>query len=183
MFPVSSLLPVAISTATTVASHLADTASRGISFARILAEDPSPGAVDSAGKTADPPAGSELTLPPCRAQHDALLRSIESSRTALETALTERFQQHGIDVSEPIQLEVDSSGRVLEVSGNLDRDKIEQLFESDPKLAESVRRLLRQADQYYASADSARDPDTNPKTQLILAEGQVALRPAGPNNI
>ncbi len=176
MFPASSLLPIAVSAATSVAGQLADSAARGLSFARMLAQKPDGDASRAAGTPANRPVESTLTAAGRRTQHDALVRAVESSRAQLEAVLSRKLRQHGIDASQPIELEVDASGHVLEASGHLDRDKIERLFETDPELAASVRRLVRQADLAYADGNTNQTRDIAPRTRLMVADGQLQLK-------
>lgn len=59
----------------------------------------------------------------------------------LTSALATKFEEAGIDTSQPITLTLDDSGKVTVSGDNADADAIEQIFEDNPALTEAFTTL------------------------------------------
>jgi len=167
MLPVSSLLPIAISAAATVADKLAENAARGVSFASQLT-----GQADHSDSGQPSPARSTAatthTSAADMARYTQQQRQLAQALRQLETQILPRLQQAGVDLSEPITLQVDPLGHVLETGGHMDRDRIEHLFATDPQLSQAVQQVLQTAD-----AVAGITATNQPRMRLVINAAQT----------
>jgi hypothetical protein len=80
--------------------------------------------------------------------------------------LTRRLNAAGVDTSKPINLTVDSTGKVLAADGTPDKDKIDAVFAADPSLRDEYGKIANTVEanavaskvsQYMTATGS--DPD------------------------
>ena len=163
----SALIPIAAAAVQTITQQLAEVARGSLSFARELAATTSDDghsslAMSSAAADLTPEgavAAGQTQLEIRRDQIRVLLQSVHAR-------LAPRFQEAGIDLSEPVTLAADPSGRILESGGHWDRAAVEQMVEADPQLTADLLRLLEQAGQLAAS--TAADGGVGEKTDIRL---------------
>ncbi len=88
--------------------------------------------------------------------------NIDSRLAALGSAIRDRLESAGVDVTQPFQMRIGGDGRLL-VEGHPQQAEIEQLLNDDPALADEARRLsatlelLHAAERHAEFADAYAD--------------------------
>lgn len=71
---------------------------------------------------------------------DDLEANLEQTLAKVKQETTALFLENGISLDPPVELTTDSEGSVRVVGDHPDKEKIEQLFEDNPELANDIRK-------------------------------------------
>ena len=107
---------------------------------------------------------------------EAMRHNLDALRESVHDMARDRFQQHGIDLSEPAVLIADSQGRVLEVGQHWERARIEELMARDADLRQEVTRLLRQAASLYLGGAANGVAPTAGQVRLVLGQQGILFQ-------
>lgn len=151
---VTPLVPVAAAALDVIAENVVDLVHAGAgSFSRMLSDNNVSSGAAAPGKavgTLDPRPGTSPWGEQLR--HDTLRQRFETLRRSVHEELVRKLAEQQVDLSEPVVLEIDAMGRLLETGNHRDRAVIEQLLQSDAALAEGVRQLLEQGRALWESS-------------------------------
>lgn len=165
----AALLPLAAAAAHLVVRGVSDAVQEGTSFAHMLAapQPATPSQQNSVPKAAANNA-PELTNNSRLIRWKTASQNLDTQAESVRRLLVGKLAAHGIELSEPVELQTDAAGHLLVANNHPNRAEIEQLLESDPTLAGQVRQLFSQLSGGDGTSAASETPDLA-RTRLVVS--------------